>query len=351
MGIINNSPRDQARCVVVFADSWSVFEHAELTKHLQRILDCEMHTYGVGGAIIGDEGGPKGNNWLSQILRCRDDANCDPHAVSDVVVELGNNNVFYGISSHGTRRCAAMVAAMFPKARLWYFPTMARTSNHGRTPLFRGFGDILQSEGFDVHLELLHKIWGPDFAHYGGCDTLMHLQHLHAGSYTVLAQLMADVMTGRTSQAGAASDSRISAATWLAGDAAQFAKLNNPMARMAVTEPEGSVTASDDGWFNLEWKFRLLPNTVQTASAAPFAELALPEIAVGACPVEARLDCQVETKAQVSAATSSNPPRAVPQITAQIENGSLRLSTEETGREEQPPAPFDVRIQGAVRLW
>lgn len=178
------------RNIVVFGDSWTTVQSGAFINALKAKYDVEsVHNYGVGGHKVQD--------IASQVRAYKSDATFDHSKVTNVIVVVGTNNVFWDrpVTYQEALTVAKTIRDAFPEpVRIDYFPDNSRTINGGRNSRY---ADILQAFAvyMAVHPEFLWIVGYNNGELFKGDDT-DGVQHLTADGYKRLADWVYSTING-----------------------------------------------------------------------------------------------------------------------------------------------------------
>lgn len=180
--------------VVLLGDSWTESQNHALYRRLQ--LDTPgvtWHNYGVSGAQV--------QELPNQVNSARNDATLHVEEVTDVIIVMGTNNVFWvnlnnltDISLEGARQAFLTVRNYFTKARIMFFPDNSKTLNDSRNFLYQYMIEGARMAGLEVHEESLTLLCGHTGWFYG--DDQGGVQHLSENGYFLFADHIVNVLHG-----------------------------------------------------------------------------------------------------------------------------------------------------------
>ena len=180
--------------VVLLGDSWTESQSHALYRQLQADTPgVTWHNYGVSGAQV--------QELPNQVNSARSDTTLHVEEVTDVIIVMGTNNVFWtnlngmaDISQEGARQAFLAVRNYFTKARIMFFPDNSKTLNDGRNFLYQPMIKGARMAGLEVHEESLTLLCGHTEWFYG--DDQGGVQHLNENGYFLLADHIANVLHG-----------------------------------------------------------------------------------------------------------------------------------------------------------
>lgn len=180
--------------VVLLGDSWTESQNHALYRQLQADTPgVTWHNYGVSGAQV--------QELPNQVSNARNDATLHVEEVTDVIIVMGTNNVFWtnlngmaNISQEGARQAFLTVRNYFTKARIMFFPDNSKTLNDGRNSLYQPMIEGARGAGLEVHEESLTLLCGHTEWFYG--DDQGGVQHLSENGYFSFADRIANVLHG-----------------------------------------------------------------------------------------------------------------------------------------------------------
>ena len=180
------------RSFVLLGDSWTQVHSRWLFRELQALNpDSEWHDYGVSGAVV--------QQLPGQVAAAKSDSGCDPSKITDVIIVMGTNNVFWtklgGFDDITSETAAASFKAVrdcFPRADVHYFPNNSKTMNGGRNRLYRSILDGARQAGCIVHADCL-RLLANHLEWYNG-DDQEGVQHLSDAGYRAFARRINDAI-------------------------------------------------------------------------------------------------------------------------------------------------------------
>lgn len=177
------------RNYVLLGDSWSVVHNYALYNQLKRINPhSKWYNYGINGSII--------QQLPQQIAKAKQDTTLQPEEITDVIIVMGTNNVFWENENNENDLIAAFqsVKDYFPTANIHYFPNNSKTLNEGRNSLYRIIIDSAIQANIQVHPESLYWLAGHIQA-YNGNDQ-EGVQHLSDNGYASFAYFINNIVQG-----------------------------------------------------------------------------------------------------------------------------------------------------------
>lgn len=180
--------------VVLLGDSWTESQNHALYRQLQvDTPGVTWYNYGNSGAQV--------QELPNQVNSARNDTALHVEEVTDVIIVMGTNNVFWtnlnnmaDISQEGARQAFLSVRNYFTKARIMFFPNNSKTLNDGRNFLYQHINEGARMAGLEVHEESLTLLCGHTEWFYG--DDQGGVQHLSENGYFLLADRIANVLHG-----------------------------------------------------------------------------------------------------------------------------------------------------------
>jgi lysophospholipase L1-like esterase len=182
------------RNIVVLGDSWTVVHNNALYNRLKNVMPYAVwHNYGISGAVI--------QQLPEEIEKAKKDASLHPESVTDVIIVMGTNNVFWtnlngyaDITENAAYIAFKTVRDYFTYADIRFFPNNSKTLNDGRNKLYGNIISGAKRAGVATHEESLILLCG-HIDWFNG-DDQEGVQHLSDDGYRMLADRIANVLQG-----------------------------------------------------------------------------------------------------------------------------------------------------------
>ena len=182
------------RKCVLLGDSWTVVHSQWLFRKLQELdPTSEWRDYGINGAVV--------QRLPEMVAKAKTDRSCNPDEITDVVIVMGTNNVFWteldgydDITATTAYNAFNAVRECFRNATIHYFPDNSKTLNDGRNRLYRVIFDGARQAGCVVHSDCL-RLLANNLAWYNG-DDQEGVQHLSDGGYREFACRINECLRG-----------------------------------------------------------------------------------------------------------------------------------------------------------
>ncbi len=121
---------------MLLGDSWTENNKPVFSTLQQLNPNTEWHNYGVSGYIV--------QQLPDEINVARQDATLHPEEITDVIIVIGTNNVFWknlnghsDITEQDAYNAFTVVRNFFQNANIHLFPDNSKTLNEGRNGLYR----------------------------------------------------------------------------------------------------------------------------------------------------------------------------------------------------------------------
>ena len=182
------------RNIVVLGDSWTVVHNNALYNRLKNVMPHAVwHNYGIGGAVV--------QELANEIENAKKDASLHPESVTDVIIVMGTNNVFWtnlhdypDITKDAAYTAFRTVRDYFPNADIRFFPNNSKTLNGGRNYLYANIISGAKRAGVATHEESLNLLCG--YIEWFNGDDQEGVQHLSDYGYAMFADRIANVLQG-----------------------------------------------------------------------------------------------------------------------------------------------------------
>lgn len=182
------------RNYVLLGDSWTVVHDYALYKQLKQLNpNSKWYDYGVGGSVV--------QQLPQQIAKAQQDTTLHVEEITDVIIVMGTNNVFWknlngysDITATDAFTAFKSVKDYFPTANIHYFPNNSKTLNEGRNRLYRNIINGAIKANIQVHPESLYWLAGKLSAYNG--DDQEGVQHLSDNGYISFANFINNIVHG-----------------------------------------------------------------------------------------------------------------------------------------------------------
>lgn len=182
------------RNFVLLGDSWTVVHNNALYNELKRLNpSSKWYNYGINGAVV--------QQLPEMVSSARSDATLRPDEITDVIIVMGTNNVFWrnlggyaDIMPSPAYNAFKAVRDYFPDATIRYFPNNSKTLNEGRNALYRNIIDGALSANIGVIPESLYLL-AAHINWFNGNDQ-EGVQHLSDSGYVKFAQWINNILHG-----------------------------------------------------------------------------------------------------------------------------------------------------------
>lgn len=182
------------RNIVVLGDSWTVVHDNALYNRLKSVMPYAVwHNYGINGAVI--------QQLPEEIGNAKKDASLHAESVTDVIIVIGTNNVFWtnlsgypDITEDAAYIAFKAVRDYFPNSNITFFPNNSKTLNGGRNALYGRIISGARRAGVATCEESLNLLCG-HIDWFNG-DDQEGVQHLSDNGYRMFADRIADVING-----------------------------------------------------------------------------------------------------------------------------------------------------------
>ena len=179
---------------VLLGDSWTVVHNHALFNALKKCNpNSKWYNYGINGSVV--------QRLPQQINNAKQDASLNPAEITDVIIVIGTNNVFWknldgfpDITEQTAYDSFKAVKDYFPTANIHYFPNNSKTLNEGRNAMYRDIINAAIKANISVHVESLLWLAGHLDA-YNGNDQ-EGVQHLSDGGYVAFAYFINNIING-----------------------------------------------------------------------------------------------------------------------------------------------------------
>ena len=183
------------RNIVLLGDSWTVVHNNALYKRLKADMPhATWHNYGINGAVL--------QRLPEMVNNAKRDTGLHADHVTDVIIVMGTNNVFWTKSDNGYDEITEdsaytafkSVRDYFINANIIFVPNNSKTLNNGHNNLYAKMVDGAHRAGVTTHEESLillcgHREW------FNG-DNQEGVQHLSDTGYQRFADRIANLLQG-----------------------------------------------------------------------------------------------------------------------------------------------------------
>lgn len=183
------------RKYVLLGDSWTENNKPVFSTLQQLNPNTEWHNYGVSGYIV--------QQLPDEINVARQDATLHPEEITDVIIVIGTNNVFWknlnghsDITEQDAYNAFTVVRNFFQNANIHLFPDNSKTLNEGRNGLYRNIIQGALQANITVHPESLY--WCAGHLNYYSGDNQGGVQHLSNTGYIEFARFINNIIHGGT---------------------------------------------------------------------------------------------------------------------------------------------------------
>lgn len=179
---------------VLLGDSWTVVHNNTLFNTLKKCSpNSKWYNYGINGSVV--------QKLPQQINNAKQDTTLKPEEITDVIIVIGTNNVFWknldefpDITEQSAYDSFKAVKDYFPNANIHYFPNNSKTLNEGRNSFYRIIINAAIKANIIVHVESLYWLAG-HLDSYNGNDQ-EGVQHLSDSGYTLFAYFIYNIIQG-----------------------------------------------------------------------------------------------------------------------------------------------------------
>jgi len=176
-----------------------VHDNALFNRLKSDLPNAIWHNYGINGAVV--------QRLPEMIEHAKADSDLHHDEVTDVVIVMGTNNVFWtnldgyaDISRDSAYKAFVSVRNYFPYANILFFPNNSKTMNDGRNELYAYMAEGARRAGVGVVLESLVLLCG-HLEWFNG-DDQEGVQHLSDGGYREFADRISCVLQGASMYQG-----------------------------------------------------------------------------------------------------------------------------------------------------